>query len=164
LTQLANEPAETEKEAPVSETMEAEAEIDALDMDELNRDDHPGTLSALVCPDCGGALWEIEDGDALRYRCRVGHSFSMQTMLAEHAEMLEDAFWVALRTLEESASLSKRLAERARSRGQQRSAEHFEDQVAAAQERARLLRDVILAGILNVRSEDGIENSQLKNG
>jgi two-component system chemotaxis response regulator CheB len=40
----------------------------------------PGTLSALTCPECGGALWEIRDGQLLRYECHVGHAYSEQAL------------------------------------------------------------------------------------
>jgi two-component system chemotaxis response regulator CheB len=34
-----------------------------------------GAPSALTCPDCGGALWEIEEGRGLRYQCHTGHRY-----------------------------------------------------------------------------------------
>ena len=33
-----------------------------------------GTPTAFSCPECSGTLWELEDGQLLRYRCRVGHA------------------------------------------------------------------------------------------
>jgi two-component system chemotaxis response regulator CheB len=35
-----------------------------------------GPPSGLTCPDCGGALWEIQEGRAVRYRCPVGHQYA----------------------------------------------------------------------------------------
>lgn len=35
-----------------------------------------GRRSFVTCPECAGALWEMEEGDTLRYRCHIGHAFS----------------------------------------------------------------------------------------
>src|SRR5438067_1207378 len=32
---------------------------------------HPGEPSPYSCPECGGVLWELKDGELLRFRCRV---------------------------------------------------------------------------------------------
>src|SRR5437899_8216914 len=32
-----------------------------------------GKPSQFTCPDCNGTLWEIQDAEILRFRCRVGH-------------------------------------------------------------------------------------------
>ena len=36
------------------------------------------TPTVLTCPDCGGALWELEDHGTLRYRCHVGHGMTSE--------------------------------------------------------------------------------------
>src|SRR5205823_6307662 len=59
-------------------------------------DGHP---SSLICPDYGGSLWELEEGAQLRYRCRVGHAYSMDTMVGATAEMAERALCAAVRSL-----------------------------------------------------------------
>ncbi|HET9017535.1 MAG TPA: chemotaxis protein CheB, partial [Thermomicrobiaceae bacterium] len=48
--------------------------------------------SGLTCPDCGGALWEIEEGSVLRFRCRVGHAFSPESLFDQPWDELEHAF------------------------------------------------------------------------
>jgi two-component system, chemotaxis family, protein-glutamate methylesterase/glutaminase len=38
------------------------------------------TPSALVCPECGGSLWEIRKGRPSRYRCHAGHAFTLKSL------------------------------------------------------------------------------------
>jgi hypothetical protein len=53
--------------------------------------------------------------------------------------------WTALRALEESASLSQQLAERAQSRGNKRVAERLSDNATLARRRADIIRDALLS-------------------
>jgi two-component system chemotaxis response regulator CheB len=71
-----------------------------------------GEASGLTCPECGGALWERQEGELIRFRCHVGHAYSAESMQAEQAVALEAALWSALRSLEERADLFRRLARR----------------------------------------------------
>lgn len=145
LTQLVQEDV-TEEERPVSEEMENEVDILELNKPTLEDENKFGIPSVFACPECGGTLWEVEEGDLIRFRCRVGHAYSAQSLLAHQEEGLEEAFWIALRALEESASLSQRLAERARSRGHATSAVRFEEQERDARARADIIRKVLLDG------------------
>lgn len=62
-------------------------------MQEQDRLDEVGKPSPLSCPECGGALYEIEVDRLLRFRCRVGHGYSTQSMLAHQSESLEASLW-----------------------------------------------------------------------
>ena len=64
----------------------------------------------LTCPDCGGALEKITEGNLLQYRCRVGHLYSPQTALAVHAEREENMLWSATVILQEGADLAEEVA------------------------------------------------------
>ena len=107
--------------------------------------DRPGTPSAFGCPECGGVLWELHDGELLRFRCRVGHAWTANGLLAEQSDGLDDALWTALRALEEQAALARRLADRSAGRGHERSAESFRRQERAATGHAEVIRRVLLA-------------------
>ena len=106
--------------------------------------EHPGEPSGFSCPDCNGVLWGIEDGGLQRFRCRVGHAWSPESLLTRQSESLEAALWIALRSLEERAALARRLAEPARRRGHQITAARFEEQATEAQQAARVVRDLLL--------------------
>jgi two-component system, chemotaxis family, protein-glutamate methylesterase/glutaminase len=102
----------------------------------------PGTPSGFVCPDCGGALWETEDDSGLwLFRCRTGHGYSVETLLAGQTETVETALWAALRALEERAAMARRMADRFRKRGSRHSAASFERQADAAVQQALVVRE-----------------------
>src|SRR5207302_739863 len=83
LGKLANQPTKEEEGYPVSEDMEKETQLAQMDTAMMHNNEHMGAPSAFSCPECGGVLWEIQDGDLLRFRCRVGHAFSVESVLAE---------------------------------------------------------------------------------
>ena len=143
LVDLAYKPVE-EKDMPVPENIEGESEIAELEMAALNSTDHPGKPSGFACPDCGGALWELKHGKLIRFRCRVGHAYSVDTLLAEQSEVMEMALWNALRALEESAALAKRLADNAQKRNHGLTAERFKEQAQEAEQNAAVIRQVLL--------------------
>jgi two-component system chemotaxis response regulator CheB len=67
------------------------------------------------CPECDGVLEEIEEieeGEPVRFRCRVGHAYSPESLHADQNQALERALWAAIRALEEHAEFSNRLASR----------------------------------------------------
>jgi two-component system, chemotaxis family, protein-glutamate methylesterase/glutaminase len=66
----------------------------------------------IICPQCGGSLWELEDRKITRYECHVGHSYTAETLLEDKNGELEGALWGALRALEEGAELRRRMADR----------------------------------------------------
>ena len=142
LATLTADPAETPP-APAPTDMRVEVEMEGFSL-EAFEGDHPGRPSGFSCPDCNGVLWQIRDGGLERYRCRVGHAWSPESLLTQQSEALEAALWVALRSLEERATLAQRLAEPARGRGHSITATRFEEQAAEAQQAARLVRDLLL--------------------
>jgi two-component system chemotaxis response regulator CheB len=105
-----------------------------------------GAESGLTCPECNGILREVRDGDVLRFRCRVGHAYTSQTMLEAQGEGVEKALWIAVRSLEERSMLLDKLAENARVRGHDGVAALFGDRSLALARDVRLLRDLIARG------------------
>ncbi len=66
-----------------------------------------GPLSGYTCPDCNGSLISVSKGN---YRCEVGHAWTGDALLRARDEEVEDALWIAVRSLQEKARLSRRLA------------------------------------------------------
>lgn len=144
LVHLANQPAPEEGVYPVPEDMEQETQYTEMqDEDTLASNERLGTPSAFSCPECGGVLWELQNGDLVRFRCRVGHAFSIESVMAAQTEQLEAALWTALKTLEESASLSHRMAQRAHNHGREWLARSFQQQAHNAEQRAITIRQVL---------------------
>jgi len=144
-----------------SRNLETEDEVAALDPDALEtpRSDQPSPFS---CPDCHGVLWEVQEGRLTRYRCRVGHAFFPESLLAAQSESLDEALWTAMRALEESAALAERLRGRAEDRGHGLAAARFAEQAGDAHQRAETIRVVLSGGQVIAQSGPPVseENAQ----
>jgi two-component system, chemotaxis family, protein-glutamate methylesterase/glutaminase len=98
-----------------------------------------GPPSGLTCPECGGALWEQEDGPTLRFACHVGHTYSVASLVEEQGRSLETTLWSSVRALEERAQTYRRLEHR--TRGSAR--EICGDRAREAESHARDLRRLL---------------------
>src|SRR5918911_1543569 len=137
-------PAEWDMGGPMLEM--GEARMAELEEAAVQRNERPGTPSVFSCPECGGVLWELADGELTRYRCRVGHAYSPDTLSSKQLDTLEDALWAALRALEEQAALALRLADRAAERGQRQIAARFHSRRREVQDQAEVIREVLANG------------------
>ena len=99
-----------------------------------------GDLTDFTCPECKGPLWELREGEIVKLRCRVGHTFTEESLSREQAIALEGAMWTALTALVEKADFSHRLAERFRRGGHVETARRYESQSRNAIEQANLIR------------------------
>lgn len=143
LARLASVPAKDDAVYPVPEILKVETNISRLEESEMEDVEKIGELSAFTCPDCKGALWELRDGDLLRFRCHVGHAFSAETLMAVQSEDLENALWAALRSLEENAALSRRMAARASEHNHTVSVMQFEENARRVEQHAAVIRQVL---------------------
>ncbi|MBV8528125.1 MAG: chemotaxis protein CheB [Candidatus Dormibacteraeota bacterium] len=107
----------------------------------LGRADVRGTPVGVTCPDCGGSLWLSDDADDPTVTCRVGHSFSPDTLLQLQSDRLDRALWAALRSLEEQVAATKFLEDMNRRNGQ-----------AAAASRHRARREVVEEQVAAMRT------------
>ncbi|MCK0511627.1 chemotaxis protein CheB [Aromatoleum buckelii] len=100
-----------------------------------------------VCPECHGALWEIRDDTLIRFRCRVGHAYTLESLLTEQDEAIEEALWVAVRALEERATLNARMAERVEQQQFTGFVQHFRDRERESTHHAQVVRRLLQGGI-----------------
>jgi two-component system chemotaxis response regulator CheB len=128
-------------------------ELELLTLHEDERE-HPGDPSPYSCPDCGGVLWETNEDDLLRFRCRVGHAYSSDTLTADQAVTVERALWTALRALEEQAGVKRRLGERAARQGRAATARQFESRAVELEQQAMQVRDLLLVGAGAARTSE----------
>jgi two-component system chemotaxis response regulator CheB len=96
LTMLTGASEEAETSEHETEATEVESGFDISE-----QRDAPGSPTVLRCPECNGALWELEDGDLQSYACHVGHVFSADSLLGEQEDAVERAIWSAVRLIPE---------------------------------------------------------------
>jgi two-component system chemotaxis response regulator CheB len=118
-------------------------EINGGDDDVPSVDDRLRHPSPIACPECGGVLWEVDQEDVLRFRCRVGHAYSAESLLEAQREGIEASLWSAVRALEEKAQLSRRIAQRAIDSHRPHAAQRFEEQVRDMEQHANMLRRLL---------------------
>jgi two-component system chemotaxis response regulator CheB len=85
-------------------------EVAMSDFADITTDQLLSVPAGYGCPSCGGGLFELAQNPAPRYRCRIGHAWSPESLLDEQAVTTEGALWMALRALEEKSALSRRMA------------------------------------------------------
>jgi two-component system chemotaxis response regulator CheB len=95
-------------------------------MDEM---DGIGRRSVLACPDCGGVMWEIDEGALSRFRCHVGHAYTAEMMSLALDESLRRALASAERALEERVALARKLNKQALDAGHRLLAETLAERV-----------------------------------
>jgi two-component system chemotaxis response regulator CheB len=143
LTSLVREHADVATAAPGEFMRPMEPDLAAVPL-AVNAEDRPGVVSVFSCPECHGTLWEEDQEGLLRFRCRVGHVYSVDSMLAAQTDSVDRALWAALRSLEERAALTRKLSRRARERKQSWVANAFEERAAATEEHAAVVREILL--------------------
>src|SRR5262245_28467433 len=111
----------------------------------FKRSEEMGALSNVTCPECQGNLWEIRGAEGIRFRCRVGHSFTESAIDAAQSQSVERALWSALKALEERTALMRKLADQARRRGHEAVAAMFDDRSRTVDNDVRAIHKLILS-------------------
>jgi two-component system chemotaxis response regulator CheB len=138
IVELANDPVESDERKEGATEMNEYADDVA---DQTSEDPQPGNTTGLTCPECGGAIWQENNGNVVALRCRVGHQYTAETFAAEQGETVEAAVWAALRLIEERVVLVRGLA--ARFKDQPRTAASFNAQVVELERHAVALRGIV---------------------
>ena len=102
-------------------------------------------MLSILCPECGGTLWQDDEGGVTHFHCHVGHRYTARSLLAAHAEDVERAMWTAVRSLEDRATLLRRMSARAEAIGSPVMVRRFLEQAATADEQSRAVRAAIAA-------------------
>ena len=114
LKMLASEPRNASPPPPDDIRLEVDIALGRpVGTDETNRLGNPVALS---CPDCGGVLSQLRRVP-LRFRCQVGHAYTAEALSTRQEDSVDEAMRVALRIVEERATLTKKMAEEARRGG-----------------------------------------------
>lgn len=102
-----------------------------------------GELTPLTCPECSGSLVSIREGKLIRYRCHTGHAYTASTLLAEVTKTVEESFWKAVRSLEETAILLEQSSQQFAEGGNTAAAEQFAQKAGETRQRALSAREFI---------------------
>ena len=97
-------------------------------------------LNGLTCPECRGPLWEEPQQNPKAFACRVGHRYSFESLLEQHAVATERTLWTALLAVEEEIILAQRAAHGADA---QEIRHGFEQQAQRKEKQAALIREML---------------------
>jgi two-component system, chemotaxis family, protein-glutamate methylesterase/glutaminase len=133
-----------QKEIGMSKELEIETRI-ARDGQALNAGAMElGPISPYTCPECHGVLVQAMGGGVPRFRCHTGHAYSINTLLAEVTEYVEDALWSSIRAMEESAMLLRHIGGHIREFGNGAgNANLFDQKASDTMKRADLIRKAV---------------------
>ncbi|RVD69782.1 MAG: chemotaxis protein CheB [Mesorhizobium sp.] len=141
LARLAAEPAG--KTLPAPSSVRLEAAVAAQEHSTMKKEDRLGELSVFTCPECHGPLWEIEDGDMLRYRCHTGHAFTADAMMEAQAVEADEILWSLLRSHQQRAEFTRRMAEREKTKGRSQFATQWDKRAKEYEADARVIERIL---------------------
>ncbi|TGQ67734.1 chemotaxis protein CheB [Mesorhizobium sp. M00.F.Ca.ET.186.01.1.1] len=141
LSSLATEPAG--ESFPVPSGTRLEAAIAAQEHSTMKNEDRLGELSVFTCPECHGPLWEIEDGDMVRYRCHTGHALTSEAMVEAQSAEADEILWSLLRIHQQRAEFARRMAEREKTRDRPGMAKKLSDRAKEYQADAELIEQIL---------------------
>jgi two-component system chemotaxis response regulator CheB len=146
LVRLTTEVAKHKGAYPVPKEVEIEVniakELKALDAGVLQL----GEPSNYACPECHGVLLQMKEGTLFRFRCHTGHAYSVESLLADLTEKMDDALWNSIRAFDEGELFMRHMAEHLSHGETDRSAESFLKRADDTKRRANLIRQVAMNG------------------
>lgn len=128
---------------PVPPSVKFEVEIARGRYATIDDMDGIGRRSGLACPDCHGALWELDEGELVRYRCHVGHAYTAELMNVALDENLRRALGSALRALEERRALARKLQAQAEQGDQRHVAANWRRRAREFEQELEVIRSSI---------------------
>lgn len=142
----------TEVEIP-EPSAETEKGRNMKDQLERGKDqEQQGAPAGLSCPECGGSLFEPDDPDVVHFRCRTGHAYSPESLLAQQDISLEGTLWAAVRALQENAALARRMEKWMRQRGRfSAGAERYSKRAEEAERHGEQLRLLLVSDMARAK-------------
>jgi two-component system, chemotaxis family, protein-glutamate methylesterase/glutaminase len=150
INRLSDQAVLVEGEKPVNPTQPAFSEDETNlikdDIKSYEQGNGSNQRSVISCPECGGVLWELQNGEMMSYRCHTGHVYNPEVLLASRGTELEKSFWTTIRLLVEKAAIANRLASNAKE-GQNKDLEAYYLSIAEeAEYEAKRIRDTWFHG------------------
>lgn len=103
----------------------------------------PDQITLYTCPECGGPLAEQHDRP-MRFRCVVGHGFTVGSLQEGMRRQTESSLWVAIRLLQQRSTLSRALSDKEREKGRSYGAQTYGSRADEAATHADVLRRLLM--------------------
>lgn len=159
LAHLVNKAIPVQEVNPVSKKMDIEVGIaredNGLDMGIMKL----GEFSPYTCPECHGVLLQLKEGSLLRFRCHTGHAYSLNTLLAEVTQSIEESLWDGIRMMEASEMLMLHTAKHLREMNEHEAADLLLQKAEEAKQRTNLVRQAVMSN--EILSQDNL-NEEVK--
>ncbi|PSR53112.1 chemotaxis protein CheB [Adhaeribacter arboris] len=78
----------------IDEAQMVERVMTSSTMSSIKNMDALGNRASYSCPECGGGLWELNQGKVTRFRCHSGHAYNEESLLQNMNSALEETLWV----------------------------------------------------------------------
>ncbi|BAZ20052.1 CheB methylesterase [Kalymmatonema gypsitolerans NIES-4073] len=145
LTYLVDKAIPVEEVNPVSEKMDIEVgvarEDNGLEMGIMKL----GDFSPYTCPECHGVLMQLKEGNLIRFRCHTGHAYSLNALLTEVTQSIEETLWDGIRTIEASEMLMTHTAKHLREMNEHEAADLLLQKAEDAKRRGNLVRQAVMS-------------------
>jgi two-component system, chemotaxis family, protein-glutamate methylesterase/glutaminase len=104
-----------------------------------------GQVTEIGCPGCSGVLsrWMDGEGPHLRFVCKVGHAYSLSSLLQAKEAQLEDALWSALSLFQHVEMLDELLLKQIDENGLPIRTEGLDARLQQIRAQAALIRTMI---------------------
>lgn len=98
----------------------SEVPVEGTDMSDITTGESVTRIDSsgwgMSCPDCNGVLHQVGT-NPLQFRCRVGHAWTEHSLMDKRDTEIENALWIAVRSLEEKKELLERMAKQSEAGG-----------------------------------------------
>ncbi len=143
LVHLSSEPVVEKGTLTMGANIEPAPALIERDITAQAQNQRSGTTAIYTCPDCGGVMWQINEGNVIQFNCHVGHAWSPEILLVQKSEALEATLWACVRMLTEKEMLTRQLATRTSEAGDQERAARIEELAQLDEKHSGILREML---------------------